>query len=99
MFKIINHFSIGWGLNDTETRSKATWLQKAEIEEVPLNVCNGYYKKDKDSTYQYILPKGLIQSQMCAKGRNEKNQIVDSCQGFYSQLHSFLSEYKLNDYF
>jgi len=58
-----------------------TWLQKANVMEEPFNVCSAKYKNSYGETLKTNLKmkNGLIDSQLCALGRNHK----DACTGLF----------------
>lgn len=66
----------GWGRVSSDTSALSTWLLKANVTESNFNECKAKY----DSLNYDALPKGLIDSQLCATGRNGE-QVIDACQG------------------
>lgn len=65
---------------NTSTREKASWLQKAEIFELPLNECKDIYA----GINLQQLPENLLQSQLCASSVTKDGKILDACQGMKS---------------
>lgn len=68
---------------NTTTREKATWLQKAEIFEVPLTECNEIYA----GINLQQLPENLLPSQLCATSTTKEGKILDGCQGEFRDSH------------
>jgi len=70
---------IGFGRTDRLNRHlRATWLQKASVEEVPLKQCNATYQRVFSKlTNEYLgMSNGMTKAQLCGLGKSNK----DSCQ-------------------
>lgn len=66
-----NMVVMGWGRTEFAGQS-SSHLLKADVEEVPQNQCQSFYKNDKDA-----LPNGIVNDLMiCAGGESDTCQVV-----------------------
>lgn len=59
--------------------SRPGWLQKAELEEIPLAECRAIFSKAFKSEFNFLkLQNGITDDLICAKGQDS---IADTCAG------------------